>query len=111
MGAGSLRRRKTPAGWAWAQIRNDEIADFNARCGGLDPHAKKGWDHACRQIPQKFLVDVLTVPKGLHGANAHDADPARDVPRAETDGGGPKSRLDEAILWFGRSSMGCAPGS
>jgi hypothetical protein len=54
---------RAPAGWAWARIRNDEIADFGARCGQLDPHLKDGWDHTCRQIPPKFLVDVLTVPK------------------------------------------------
>jgi len=35
---------QTPEGWAWAKIRNDEIADFIARCGppefDLDPDAK-----------------------------------------------------------------------
>jgi hypothetical protein len=63
-GQGPYDDEKTPAGWAWARIRNDEIADFNARCGELlNPHEKKGWDHPCRQMPPKFLVEVLTLPK------------------------------------------------
>jgi len=60
---GSYEDERTPAGWAWARIRSDEIADFGAHCGELDPHSKEGWDHACRQIPPQFLVNVLTVPK------------------------------------------------
>ena len=62
--------RKTSEGWAWAKIRNDEIADFNDRCRKewdsskeLDPHKKEGWDDPCRQISQQFLVNVLTNPK------------------------------------------------
>jgi hypothetical protein len=43
---------QTPEGWAWAKIRNDEIADFIARCGppefDLDPDAKPDWTHAGR---------------------------------------------------------------
>src|SRR6266852_2546973 len=55
---------KTPEGWAWQRIRNDEIADFNARCGKrLDPHDKAGWEDLCRQVPPKFVTDILTVPK------------------------------------------------
>ena len=55
---------KTPEGWAWAKIRNDEIADFGARCGKkLDPHDKTGWDDPCRQVAAKFVVDVLTHPQ------------------------------------------------
>jgi cytoskeletal protein CcmA (bactofilin family) len=54
----------TPEGWAWAKIRNDEIANLNARCGKeVDPHDKTGWDDSCRQITAKFVEDVLTVPK------------------------------------------------
>jgi bifunctional N-acetylglucosamine-1-phosphate-uridyltransferase/glucosamine-1-phosphate-acetyltransferase GlmU-like protein len=52
-----------PEGWAWARIRNDEIADFNKRCRELDPHDKTGWDDPCRRIPPQFILDVLTVPK------------------------------------------------
>lgn len=47
---------KTPEGWSWAQIRNDQIADFNARCGSLDPHIRKGWDDS---LPTN-LVGILT---------------------------------------------------
>jgi len=53
----------TAAGWAWLQIRQDKIADFNERCGKLDPNVETGWDHLCRKIPPQFLVDVLTVPR------------------------------------------------
>jgi hypothetical protein len=52
---------RTPVGWAWKQIRNDQIADFGARCGQLDPRTTNYWDDPCRQIPAKFLVDVLTL--------------------------------------------------
>jgi len=54
---------KTAVGWAFARIRNDEIADFSQRCGKLDPHNKTGWDDPCRRIPSRYLFDVLTVPK------------------------------------------------
>jgi cytoskeletal protein CcmA (bactofilin family) len=55
---------KTLEGWAWQRIRNDEIADFNERCQKeLKPHDKTGWDDPCRQVPAKFLVDILTLPK------------------------------------------------
>jgi hypothetical protein len=55
----------TPEGWAWAQIRNDRIADFNIHCGtsALDPHAKTGWDDPCRQVSAQFIEDILIVPK------------------------------------------------
>jgi hypothetical protein len=55
----------TPEGWAWAQIRNDRIADFNIHCGtsALDPHAKTGWDDPCRQVSAKFIEDILIVAK------------------------------------------------
>jgi hypothetical protein len=64
----------TAAGWAWAQIRNDQIADFSSRkgCNGtLDPHVKTGWDNSCRQIPAQFLVDVLTNQKLLGQVRQH----------------------------------------
>ena len=53
-----------PEGWAWTQIREDQIADFNAKCGrALDPHVETGWDDRCRQISPRFLVDVLIKPE------------------------------------------------
>ena len=55
---------KTPAGWAWSQIRRDEIADFNQHCmKELDPRAETEWGDPCRQILAQFLMDVLTKPK------------------------------------------------
>jgi hypothetical protein len=54
---------KTPMGWAFARVRNDEIADFGKRCGELDPRSSNGWDDPCRRISPQFLIDVLTVPK------------------------------------------------
>ena len=38
---------------------HDEIADFNKRCGQLNPHESAGWDAACRRISPQFLVDLL----------------------------------------------------
>jgi hypothetical protein len=55
---------ETPEGWAWAQIKIDQIADFNQHCGKtLDPHSPDGWDDPCREVSPQFLVDVLTEPK------------------------------------------------
>jgi hypothetical protein len=58
---------QTPEGWAWAQIKAGQVADFNQRpeCGSkrLDPHEEAGWDNHCRQISPQFLIDILTVPK------------------------------------------------
>jgi hypothetical protein len=54
---------RTPEGWAWKQIRNDQIVDFGVRCGIIDPHTNQGWNDHCRQISPQFLIDVLTVPK------------------------------------------------
>src|SRR3954451_10167172 len=58
---------QTPEGWAWAQIKAGQKADFNRRpeCGGksLDPHEEAGWDNHCRQISPQFLIDILTIPK------------------------------------------------
>lgn len=55
--------------WAWASIRNDEIADLNLRCDPsgktrLDPHNDDArWDVDCRRIGAKFIADVLTDPQ------------------------------------------------
>jgi len=70
-GQASYADVKTAVGWAFARIRNDEIADFSQRCGKLDPHNKTGWDDPCRRIPSRFLFDVLTVPKWLDQVARH----------------------------------------
>src|SRR6516225_3980790 len=69
-GQASYADVKTAVGWAFARIRNDEIADFSQRCGKLDPHNKTGWDDPCRRIPSRYLFDVLTVPKWRSGCAA-----------------------------------------
>lgn len=48
--------------WAWEQVRQGEVADFNARCGKLDPHKGNdpGWQNEDRQLSQRFIEDVLT---------------------------------------------------
>jgi hypothetical protein len=57
----SLDDPNTPAGWAWAKILNDEIADFNEKCERtLDPRQETGWDDPCRRVPPEFLRNVLT---------------------------------------------------
>src|SRR5712691_1452924 len=52
---------KSPEGsawaWAWEQIRNDKIADFDQYC------SKESDSRACRQVPAQFVVDILSVPK------------------------------------------------
>jgi hypothetical protein len=49
--------------WAWTQIRDDKIADFNTRdgCNGsLKPYVIEGWENPCRQVSAAFLVRILT---------------------------------------------------
>jgi uncharacterized protein YjbI with pentapeptide repeats len=56
--------RNSSEGWAWAQIKERNPADFNKRCGTppLDPRAgnEPSWTNSCRQLSATFLVDVLT---------------------------------------------------
>jgi hypothetical protein len=76
---------KTAEGWAWQQIRNDDIADLAARippgsatsCGPLDLE-KPPPNNDCHVISAQFLVDALTDPKlqaqvGRHGFRLRNA--------------------------------------
>lgn len=79
---------KTPEGWALARLRNGETADFDKRCQEIDPQNKTNWKTKsgapCKQIPAKFVVDVLTDPKyrdqlGQHGMRLRWAQIAGDI--------------------------------
>jgi hypothetical protein len=55
------KRDSNAEDWAWSRIRDDEIADFNARCNGqLKPYTRKGWEDPCRQISPDFVMRLLT---------------------------------------------------
>ena len=85
---------RTPEGWAWAKIRNDEIADFTARCGppefDLDPDAKPDWADPCRQISSQFLAYILTEAKSRdqvpqHGVRLEGANIAGGIDLADAE--------------------------
>lgn len=54
----------TSEGWAWAQIKQGQEADFNSRCRTEALETRRDeetrWENDCRRLSAAFLVDILT---------------------------------------------------
>jgi predicted N-acetyltransferase YhbS len=49
--------------WAWGQIQAGKIANFEVRCGQLDPKQDAGWESPCRKVSAEFVQNLLTDAK------------------------------------------------
>jgi cytoskeletal protein CcmA (bactofilin family) len=56
----------SPEGWAWAQIREGKVADFNDYFGRLDPKDPKGWTEN-RRLGKYFLQQLFTTSSQRDG--------------------------------------------
>jgi hypothetical protein len=43
--------------WAWSEIKQGNLADFNTHCGthALDPKEDEDWQDDCRLLSSSFL--------------------------------------------------------
>jgi hypothetical protein len=64
LGQAQYDNLETAEGWAWAQIKAGDPANFNERCGmpAMDARAETdtGWTDSCRSISAKLIIDILT---------------------------------------------------